>query len=66
MVAVSGLKPDEVEKSYDFFRKGHVFETTGRVSRKRVGALVDALVGFGDIRPMTAERLVLPGTELTD
>jgi len=66
MVAASGLKPDEVEKSYDFFRKGHVFETTGRVSRKRLGALVDALVGFGDIRPMTAERLVLPGTELTD
>ena len=66
MVAASGLKPDEVEKSYDFFRKGHFFETTGRVSRKRLGALVDALVGFGDIRPMAAERLVLPGTELTD
>ena len=44
MVAASGLKPDEVEKSYDFFRKGKFFEPTGKISRKKLGALVDALV----------------------
>ena len=67
MVAVSGLKTDEVEKSYDFFVKGHMFETTGQVSRKRLGALIDALVGLGDIKHIDVERLVLPGiTKLSD
>jgi ABC-type nitrate/sulfonate/bicarbonate transport system substrate-binding protein len=62
MVDASGLKTDEVAQSYDFFVKGHMFETTGQVSRKRLGALVDALVGLGDIKHIEVERLVLPGT----
>ncbi|HYW59466.1 MAG TPA: ABC transporter substrate-binding protein [Xanthobacteraceae bacterium] len=67
LVAASGLKPDEVEKSYDFFRKGNFFEPTGKVSRKRLGALVDALVGLGDIPPLALDRLVLPGvTQMGD
>ena len=32
MVAASGLKPDEVEKAYDFYRKGRFFEPSGKVS----------------------------------
>ena len=67
MVTMSGLKSDEVEKSYDFFRQGHFFEPTGQVSRKRLGALVDALVGLGDIPPIAVDRLVLPGvTRMAD
>jgi ABC-type nitrate/sulfonate/bicarbonate transport system substrate-binding protein len=67
MVAASKLKPDEVEQAYDFFRKGKFFEPTGKVSRKRLAALVDALVGLGDIPKIEVERLVLPGvTQLAD
>lgn len=67
MVEASKLKPDEVEKSYDFFRKGKFFEPTGKVSRKRLAALVDALVGLGDAQKIEVERLVLPGvTQIAD
>jgi ABC-type nitrate/sulfonate/bicarbonate transport system substrate-binding protein len=67
MVEASKLKPDEVEKAYDFFRKGKFFEPTGKVSRKRLAALVDALVGLGDIPKIEVERLILPGvTQLAD
>ena len=67
MVEVSKLKPDEVEKSYDFFRKGKFFEPTGRISRKRMDALIDALVSLGDIPKMPLERLILPGvTQMAD
>jgi len=61
MVAASKLKPEEVEKSYDFFRKGKFFEPTGTISRKRIGALVDALVSLGDAQKIDVERLTLPG-----
>ena len=67
MVTVSKLKADEVEKAYDFFRKGHFFEPGGQISRKRMDALVDALVSLGDIKKMPVERLILPGvTQTTD
>ena len=67
MVDVSKLKSDEVEKAYDFFRKGKFFEPTGKISRKKLGALVEALVGLGDIPKLEIERLVLPGvTQMTD
>jgi ABC-type nitrate/sulfonate/bicarbonate transport system substrate-binding protein len=67
MVEASKLKPDEVEKSYDFFRKGKFFEPTGKISRKRMGALIDALVGLGDAQKIEIERLVLPGvTQIAD
>ena len=61
MVAVSSLKQDDVEKAYDFFRKGKFFEPTGKISRKKLGALVDALTSLGDIPQMDVNRLVLPG-----
>jgi ABC-type nitrate/sulfonate/bicarbonate transport system substrate-binding protein len=67
MVEASKLKTDEVEKAYDFFRKGHYFEPTGRISRKKLGALIDALVSLGDIPKIEVERLVLPGvTQMAD
>ena len=67
MVEVSKLKSDEVEKAYDFFRKGKFFEPTGKISRKKIGALVDALVSLGDAQKIEIERLVLPGvTQMAD
>ena len=68
MVTASGLKPDEVEKAYDFFRKGRFFEPTGKISRRKLGALVEALSSLGDLPPgMNVNRLILPGvTQMTD
>ena len=67
MVAASGLKPDEVEKAYAFFRKGRFFEPTGKISRKKMGALVEALASLGDIPRLDIDRLILPGvTQMTD
>ena len=62
------LKPDEVEKAYDFFRQGKFFEPTGKMSRRELRALVAALESLGDLpQGMDVNRLVLPGvTEVTD
>jgi ABC-type nitrate/sulfonate/bicarbonate transport system substrate-binding protein len=62
MVKASGLKDDEVEKAYDFYRKGKFFEPTGRVSIARLKALMAALESLGDLPPgMDVNRLLLPG-----
>jgi ABC-type nitrate/sulfonate/bicarbonate transport system substrate-binding protein len=62
MVKASGLKRDEVEKAYDFYRKGKFFEPTGRVSMTRLKALMAALESLGDLPPgMDVNRLLLPG-----
>jgi NitT/TauT family transport system substrate-binding protein len=62
MVKASGLKADEVEKAYDFYRKGRFFEPTGQVSVTRLKALIAALESLGDLQPgMEVNRLLLPG-----
>ena len=62
MVKASGLKADEVEKAYDFYRKGKFFEPTGRVSIARLKALMAALENLGDLPPgLDVDRLLLPG-----
>jgi NitT/TauT family transport system substrate-binding protein len=62
MVTASGLKPDEVEKAYDFYRKGKFFEPSGRVSLTRLKALMAALESLGDLPSgMDVNRLLLPG-----
>src|ERR1700730_8950983 len=68
MVTASGLKPDEVEKAYDFYRKGKFFEPAGRVSLTRLKALMAALESLGDLPPgMDVNRLLLPGvTQVAD
>jgi NitT/TauT family transport system substrate-binding protein len=68
MVSASGLKPDDVEKSYEFFRDNGFFERSGRVSRTKMNALVTALRTLGDVQsPGNIERFVLPGVaELAD
>src|SRR6516165_6273774 len=68
MVEASKLKQEDVAKSYDFLHKNAFFETTGKVSRAKMSALLAALKGLGDIEGSTdLERFVLPGvTQLSD
>jgi NitT/TauT family transport system substrate-binding protein len=66
-VAASGQKPEDVEKSYDFFRKNAFFDRTGKVSRTKLNALVDAMAALGDLPARgNVERFLLPGTPLAD
>ena len=62
MVAASGLKPEDVEKSYAFYRDKGFFDRSGRISRAKMTALVGALRTLGDVQsPGSIERFVLPG-----
>jgi NitT/TauT family transport system substrate-binding protein len=62
MLAVSSLKPEDVDRSYDFLRDGHFFETTGMISRARLGKVLEALQELGDIPPtMPVDSLFMPG-----
>jgi NitT/TauT family transport system substrate-binding protein len=68
MVEHSKLKQEDVEKSYEFLRGKHLFEPTGKISRRTLGAVTDALKELGDIpKDFPVERLVLSGvTQLVD
>jgi NitT/TauT family transport system substrate-binding protein len=62
MLAVSSLEPEDVDRSYDFLRNGHFFETTGMISRARLGKVLEALQELGDIPPtMPVDGLFMPG-----
>lgn len=62
LMKASGQKQDDVEKAYDFFRKNNFFDRTGKVSRVKLGAIVDALVGLGDLPAGgNLERFLVPG-----
>jgi NitT/TauT family transport system substrate-binding protein len=68
LVKVSGQKPEDVDKSYDFFNKNNFFDRTGKISRAKMNALIDALVSLGDVKaPGNIERFLLPGvSQLSD
>jgi ABC-type nitrate/sulfonate/bicarbonate transport system substrate-binding protein len=68
LTSVSSLKPDDVAKSYDFFRKNAFFERTGAISRKKMTALIDALTSLGDVQAKgNIERFVMPAvTQISD
>jgi NitT/TauT family transport system substrate-binding protein len=68
MVSVSRLKSEDVERAYDFLVTGGFFEPTGKISKARLGKVVDALKELGDVSPgFAVERLFLPEvTELTE
>jgi ABC-type nitrate/sulfonate/bicarbonate transport system substrate-binding protein len=68
LVRLSGQKVDDVEKAYDFFRKNNFFDRTGKVSRVKMTAVVDALVALGDLTARgNIERFLLPGVaQLSD
>lgn len=68
LASVSSLKPDDVAKSYDFFRKNSFFDRSGSVSRKKMTALIDALASLGDVQAKgNIERFVMPAvTQISD
>jgi NitT/TauT family transport system substrate-binding protein len=62
LVVTGNLKPEEVAKSYEFFRKGGFFEPTGSVSRAKLRAVTSVLVGLGDLpNGINIDQLLLPG-----
>lgn len=66
--SASSLKPDDVAKSYDFFRKNGFFDRSGSISRKKMEALIDALTSLGDVQAKgNIERFVMPAvTKISD
>jgi ABC-type nitrate/sulfonate/bicarbonate transport system substrate-binding protein len=68
LVKVSGQKLEDVDRSYDFFNKNNFFDRTGKISRAKMTALVEALVSLGDVKaPGHVERFLLPGVaQLSD
>jgi NitT/TauT family transport system substrate-binding protein len=68
MVEASRQKSDDVGKAYDFLQ-GHKFlDASGKVSRARMTAMLEALRELGDVSPgLNIERMVLPGvTQVAD
>ncbi|HKG00230.1 MAG TPA: ABC transporter substrate-binding protein, partial [Xanthobacteraceae bacterium] len=68
MAEVSKLKLDDVEKAYDFLGGKKLFEPTGKVSKAKLGKVVDALRELGDVpADFAVDRLFLPGvTQVVD
>jgi ABC-type nitrate/sulfonate/bicarbonate transport system substrate-binding protein len=68
LVTASKLKPEDVEKAYDFMRKGQFFEPTGKVSRSKLSNLAKAMVSLGDLPgAIDIDRVLLPNiTQVTD
>ncbi len=68
LVTASGLKPVDVEKAYDFFRKGQFFEPAGQVSRSKLTSLAKAMESLGDVQgSINIDRVFLPGvTQVSD
>jgi ABC-type nitrate/sulfonate/bicarbonate transport system substrate-binding protein len=68
LVTAGKLKPEEVAKSYDFFRNGEFFEPTGQVSKGKLRAVTRTLEGLGDLPGnINLDRLFLPGmTKVVD
>ena len=68
MVETSKLDPADVGRAYDFLHDKNLFEPSGKVSKAKVGTVVDALRELGDIPAgFSVDRLLLPGmTQVTD
>jgi ABC-type nitrate/sulfonate/bicarbonate transport system substrate-binding protein len=68
MLGRSKLKKEDIERSYDFLRDKHLFEPTGKVSKKKVSVALDALKKLGDIpKDFPVEQLFLSGvTQVVD
>ena len=68
MVEVSKLKVEDVEKAYDFLRKGTFFERTGTISQKKMNALLDAMQSLDALQgPRAIERFLLADvTQVSD
>ena|SRR6185312_14417282 len=58
----SHLSKDDTEKAYDFFRNGHFFEPSGKVSRAKLAALAKAMESLGDLPgALDVDKVMLPG-----
>jgi ABC-type nitrate/sulfonate/bicarbonate transport system substrate-binding protein len=66
--AASGLTQGDVEKAYDFFRNGHFFEPSGKVSTSKLSALAKAMESLGDLPgALDINKVMLPGvTQVVD
>jgi NitT/TauT family transport system substrate-binding protein len=67
-VDTSKIERDDVEKAYSFLHNKNLFEPTGRVSKRKVGSVIDALRDLGDLSAdFSVDRLLLPGvTQISD
>jgi NitT/TauT family transport system substrate-binding protein len=65
---VSKIGQDDVEKAYAFLHDKNLFEPTGKVSKRKVGSVIDALRDLGDLPSgFTVDRALLPGvTQISD
>jgi NitT/TauT family transport system substrate-binding protein len=65
---VSKIARDDVEKAYSFLHDKNLFEPTGRISKRKVGSVIDALRDLGDLpADFSIDRLLLPGvTQISD
>jgi NitT/TauT family transport system substrate-binding protein len=62
LMKVSSLKREEIDRAYDFLIGGKYFEPTGKIPAAKLGKLIEALKGLGDLPAgFTAERLFLAG-----
>jgi NitT/TauT family transport system substrate-binding protein len=68
LVTTGNLKPEEVAKSYDFFRNGEFFEPTGVVSKAKLESVTKVLEQLGDLPgKVDIDSLILPGvTKVSD
>src|SRR5579862_2960259 len=64
----SKIAQDDVEKSYSFLHDKNLFEPTGKVSKRKVNNVIDALRALGDLPAgFTVDRLLLQGvTQISD
>lgn len=59
---ISKIDRGDVEKAYAFLHDKNLFEPTGKVSKRKVGSVIDALRDLGDLPSgFTVDRLLLPG-----
>jgi ABC-type nitrate/sulfonate/bicarbonate transport system substrate-binding protein len=66
MVEASKQKPEDIGKAYDFLQKHKFFEATGKVSMKKMTALLAAMRELGDTSAgLTVDKLLLPGVTQT-
>jgi NitT/TauT family transport system substrate-binding protein len=68
MAVASKQKPQEVAKSYEFFRNGEFFEPTGNVSKRKLRTVTKVLESLGDLPSnIDLDKLFLPGvTKVVD
>ncbi len=65
---VSKIEQGDVEKAYAFLHDKNLFERTGEISKRKVGAVIGALRDLGDLpADFSVDRLLLPGaTRISD